>query len=132
MTSVLVATDSAALFHQIESILGSAGTTLHHIDAGRLVRPTVIELQPDVVVLDMQIGSMGGIAASIDLRLEESGSRLEDQRIVLLLDRDADAFLGGECGADVLVRKPLDPRRLQQAIAAVLADEPWSDPVLPV
>jgi hypothetical protein len=44
------------------------------------------------VVLDLQIGNMGGIAVAIDLHLEESGGRLP-RSILLLLDREADRFL---------------------------------------
>ena len=52
------------------------------------------EHEPDLVILDMQIGNMGGIAVAIDLRLEESAGRLPDVPILLLLDREADRFLG--------------------------------------
>ena len=43
---------------------------------GQDVRDTVAEIEPDLVVLDLQIGNMGGVAVAIDLRLEESGGRL--------------------------------------------------------
>ena len=50
-------------------------------------------MEPDVAVLDMQIGKMGGIAVSLDLRLEASAGRIPDVAILLLLDREVDRFL---------------------------------------
>ena len=44
--------------------------------------------EPDLVVLDLQIGNMGGIAVAIDLRLEEAAGRLPEVPILLLLDRE--------------------------------------------
>ena len=43
------------------------------VTRGQDVRDTFAEVDPDLVVLDMQIGNMGGVAVAIDLRLEESG-----------------------------------------------------------
>ncbi len=42
------------------------------VTRGQDVRDAVAEHEPDLVILDMQIGNMGGIAVAIDLRLEES------------------------------------------------------------
>jgi len=71
------------------------------------------------VILDLQIGSMGGIATCLDLRLEGGMDRIDEQRILLLLDREADTFLAKEAGADGWLVKPLDPMRLARAAEAV-------------
>ena len=79
------------------------------------------ELEPDLVMLDLQIGEMGGVAACLDLRLEESGDRLPPQKIVLLLDREADLFIARRAGADGWLVKPVDAGRLRRAAAAIAA-----------
>ena len=104
---MLLATDSDEVFIEIDAALGSADTQVHRIRAGREVRAAVIELDPDLVILDLQIGSMGGIAACLDLRLEEGAGRLDPQSVLLLLDRDADVFMARRSGADGWLVKPL-------------------------
>ena len=130
--NVLVATDSDAVFDEVDAALGSDEVTVGRVRAGREVRPEVLRSQPDLVVLDLQIGSMGGVATCLDLRLEESGERLDPQRIVLLLDREADLFLARRSGADGWLVKPLDAGRLRRAAQAVLAGGTWTELVEPV
>lgn len=52
-----------------------------------MVLPAVKELDPDLVVLDLQIGNLGGVATSPALRQEEDMGRLEPRKVVMLLDR---------------------------------------------
>jgi CheY-like chemotaxis protein len=81
----------------------------------------VDELEPDLVVLDLQIGNMGGVAVAIDLRLEESGGRLPHARILLLLDRRDDAFIAKRADVDLTLVKPVDAGVLRRAAAPLLA-----------
>ena len=46
-------------------------------------------------VLDLQIGSMGGMAVTMALRLDESSGRLPHVPVLMLLDRVADVHLAG-------------------------------------
>lgn len=120
---MLLATDSDEVLTEIDAALGSSDTRVQRVRTGREVRAAVIELEPDLVILDMQIGSMGGIAACLDLRLEEGANRLDLQAILLLLDREADVFMARRSGADGWLIKPLEARRIEAAAAAVLAGE---------
>jgi len=70
--------------------------------------------EPDLVILDMQIGNMGGIAVAIDLRLEESAGRLPRATILLLLDRVADNFVAERADADATLVKPVDAGTLRR------------------
>lgn len=123
MRDVLLATDSDDVFTAIDAAIGSSSTTVHRVRTGREVRPAVIELDPEVVILDLQIGSMGGVAACLDLRLEEGADRLDPQNVLLLLDRDDDVFLARRSGADGWLVKPLDARRIAKAVDAMAAGE---------
>ena len=84
------------------------------------MRAAVAAESPDVVVLDMQIQNMGGIAVSIDLRLEGAAGRIPDVSILLLLDREADRFLAKRADADGELVKPVDPATLRRVIDTLL------------
>ncbi len=116
---MLVATDADSILDAIDAALG--GTYgVFRVRKGADVRAAVAEVDPDVVLLDLQIGNMGGIAACLDLRLEERAGRLGERCILMLLDRDADIFLARRAEADGWLIKPLDAFRLRRAVAAVL------------
>ena len=61
------------------------------------------------MIADLQIGSMGGVAVTMALRLDASSAALPAVPVLLLLDRVADVHLAKRCGADGWLVKPLDP-----------------------
>ena len=122
---MLVATDADWILDEVAAALAGDGTTVSRVREGRDVRTAVGELHPDLVILDLQIGSMGGIATCLDLRLEGGMDRIDEQRILLLLDREADTFLAKEAGADGWLVKPLDPTRLGRAAEAIEGGEQY-------
>src|SRR5258706_1258498 len=73
--TVLLATDADWIRDEVDSALGDELTTVTVVQAGAQVIGAVGELKPDLVVLDLQIGNMGGMACCMALRLEESGGR---------------------------------------------------------
>ena len=81
----------------------------------------------DIAMLDLQIGSMGGMAVTMSLRLDESSGRLPHVPVLMLLDRVADVHLAKRSGADGWLVKPLDPLRLRRAVRAVTAGEPYRE-----
>ena len=122
MPHVLLATDADHLAEEVFAALADGDTTVSRVRAGVEVRPAVAELEPDLVVLDLQIGNMGGVAASLDLRLEADAGRVPQTRILMLLDRDADQWIAGQARADAELVKPIDSLRLRRAANSLLAD----------
>ncbi len=123
MTNILLATDSDALADEIEAAV--AGThILHRVRAGVDVVPAVEQVDPALVMLDLQIGNMGGVAACIAVRQREEVGDIDEQQIILLLDRDVDVFIAQEAGADSWLIKPLEPFATLRAIEAALSEEP--------
>jgi DNA-binding response OmpR family regulator len=120
MTEVLIATDDDAVFAEVEAALVDETTSIVRVRAGQAVGPAVAESTPDLVVLDMQIGNMGGIAACLHLRHEAGAGRLPEVPVLMLLDRQADVFLARRSDADGWVVKPLEPFSLRRAATAVL------------
>ena len=121
MTTILVAAEAKWVRDQVRSAFVSPGQEVVEVTRGQDVRAKVAELKPDLVVLDLQIGNMGGVAVAIDLRLEESGGRLPHARILLLLDRRDDAFIARRADVDLTLVKPVDAGVLRRAAAPLLA-----------
>ena len=126
MATYLIATDSDELFRLLDAAIGGTAT-IARVTSGAAVRPAVLELEPDLVVLDLQIGNMGGMATCMDLRLEEGAGRLAPQNVLMLLDRPADVFLARRSGADGWVIKPIDPLQVRRAARAVQAGGVYHD-----
>lgn len=121
MADVLLATDADWIQDEVAAALDGEHT-VHRVRRGADVRAAVAAGSPafGLVILDLQIGNMGGMAACMDLRLEYGAGRLPDVAVLMLLDRDADVFLARRSDADGWLIKPLDAFRLRRAAAALL------------
>ena len=106
---------------------GVPDVDVHEVTYGSAVLPAVHEFDPELVIVDLQIGNMGGMATCMDLRLEESAGRLAHVPVLMLLDRRPDVFLARRAGAEGWVVKPLDPIRLRKAISALLDGGTYHD-----
>lgn len=120
---VLIATDADEVYDEVEAALVDESTTVVRVRSGEAVGAAVAELEPDLVVLDLQIGNMGGIAACLHLRAEAGEGRLPEVPVLLLLDRVADVQLARRSGAEGWVVKPLDAFGLRRTATSILAGE---------
>lgn len=120
VTHVLLATDSDSVHDAVDAALGSDASEISRVRAGVEVLDAVREQEPDVVICDLQIGNMGGMATCLDLRLEAEMGRAPETRVLMLLDREADVYLAKQARSDGWIVKPLDAVGLQRAVAAVL------------
>jgi DNA-binding response OmpR family regulator len=84
----------------------------------------------DLVVADLQIGAMGGMAICMELRHDESYLPGNPVSVLMLLDRRADVFLARRSGADGFLVKPLDPQRVRLAVRTLLGGEEFDDEFL--
>lgn len=123
MTGVLLATDSDELFVDIDAALADQNTKVWRVRSGADVLPAIRVNKPDLVILDLQIGNMGGVATCIEIRQEEGYDRLGPRPVALLLDRSADSVIASQSGADGWLVKPLDPLRLKRLSSQLLAGE---------
>ena len=129
---ILLATDADWIVDEVTAALGGPDTSFTVCNEGRVVCDVVKDREPDLVITDMQIGSMGGIAVTMALRLDESGGLLPHCNILLLLDRPVDVHLARRSDADGWLVKPLDAMRLKRAALAVASGEPYPDGVVSV
>jgi len=126
VTDLLLATDADRILDEVEAAVGGTHV-IHRVRAGADVVTATEIVDPDLVILDLQIGNMGGGAASLALRQEEGAGRLDRRPILLLLDREADVFLAKHTGADDWMIKPIDTFALIAKIESLLADEAVSE-----
>jgi CheY-like chemotaxis protein len=103
----------------VVAVVGGPGTEIVEVDSGYDVGPAVAEHEPDLVIVDLQMGNMGGMAVCLDLHLEESYGNLPHVPVLMLLDRRPDVFLAKRSSAEGWIVKPLDPIRLRKATTAL-------------
>ena len=123
MSTIVVAADAKWVRDLVKSACTAKDQRVVEVTRGQQMRDVVGRETPDLVILDMQIGNMGGLAVAIDLRLEGSAGRIPDTSILLLLDREADRFLAKRVDADAELVKPVDPGTLRRTVAELLARE---------
>jgi DNA-binding response OmpR family regulator len=126
---LLIATDSPAVFDEVSSAVEEPGTAIRWARSGRVVLPALQERAADLVISDLQIGSMGGLAIAMQLTLQAASGGLDTPiPVLLLLDRRADTFLAKRTGVAGWLLKPLDPLRTRAAVQALLAGGTYYDP----
>jgi len=117
---ILLATDADWIVDEVVNALGGTDDTFTVCRDGRVVADQVRDREPDLAVFDLQAGSMGGMAVTMSLRLDESSGALPHVPVIMLLDRAADVHLARRCGAEGWLIKPLDALRLKRAAKAVV------------
>jgi DNA-binding response OmpR family regulator len=125
---VLIATDADWIFDEVAAALTDEGTDVVRVRAGKEVREAVRRVQPGLVVLDLQIGNMGGIATAISLQQDAESDSVPPAPILLLLDRPADVPMAYRTGVQGWLVKPLDAFRLRRAARALAAGDTYFEP----
>ena len=124
MADILLVADVAWIVNDVRAALSEARFMVSTVDDPRTVTERVSKSPPDVLLVDFQVGSMGGMALTRAVRDAAATANGTRPPVILLLDRDADAFLAGRSGADGWVSKPFSSDALRSAIDEVLAAAP--------
>jgi len=125
--AIVVASDAASVRRVIVAVLETPDTDIWEVASGPETLAAVADEPPDLVIVDLQMGSMGGMAVCLELRLEASYGNLPRVPVLMLLDRRPDVFLAKRSGAEGWLVKPLDPLRLRRAAAALLGGGTYHD-----
>jgi DNA-binding NarL/FixJ family response regulator len=126
--AVLLATDADWIYEDLDAALTDEDTEVVQVRAGRDVTTAVRQVSPDLVVLDLQIGNMGGVATALDLQQGFESGDVARVPILLLLDRPADVPMAHRTGVQGWLIKPLDSFRLRRAARALTAGETYFEP----
>jgi DNA-binding NarL/FixJ family response regulator len=125
---VLLATDADWIYEDVAAALNDDDTRVVRVRSGREVGPAVLDVDPGLVVLDLQIGNMGGIATALDLQQRFDSGEVPPVPVVLLLDRPADVPMARRTGVQGWLLKPLDAFRLRRAARTVAAGDTYFEP----
>jgi DNA-binding response OmpR family regulator len=126
MIDILLVADVSWIVNDVRAALSDGNHSVDVVADPRAVAKATAERRPDLLMVDLQVGSMGGMAVARAVRDAAATGDGERPPIILLLDRDADSFLAGRSGADGWVRKPFSSDDLRGAVAAALATTPAS------
>jgi len=125
--TILVASDAPTLRKEIEAVISGPDVEVRAVTSGPEVVAFCADESPDLVIVDMQMGNMGGMAVCLELRLQESYDAMDHVAVLMLLDRRPDVFLARRSGAEGWLVKPLDPLRLRRAMRDLLDGGTYAD-----
>ena len=114
MSKVLLIADASWVANEVRSSLTLGDWDVEEVSDPRQTSLLAREHKAAAVIVDMQVGSMGGMAVVRDIR--QSFDEASRPRTVLLLDRSADEFIARRAGADAWVQKPITASELREAL----------------
>ena len=123
MPRILVVADTPWVINEVKSALSLPGFELTEHNDPRTLVAAVGEQRPDVALVDLQVGNMGGMAMTRALKEAAQADDFPDVPVVLLLDRLADEFLAKRAAAHSWVVKPFSPHQLREAVDAAVGSK---------
>jgi DNA-binding response OmpR family regulator len=119
MSQILVVEDDADIASLIAHYLEKAGHRIDRLSYGGDVLPHLRRLSADLVVLDLMLPGMDGLAVCQAMRADPATAAIP---VIMLTARgeESDRVAGLEIGADDYVTKPFSPKELTARVAALL------------
>ena len=117
---MLVVADDQWVTNDVDAGLSDERATIVIEADPHAVTAKAAEILPELYLIDLQVGSMGGMALIRSLKADMSMGKIPVAPIVLMTDRDADSFLAKRAGADQWIRKPFSAQELRSVRDAVL------------
>ncbi len=120
MPKLLLVADTTWVHNDVLAALGDPDFEVEICEDPRQATERIASDPPDVVLVDMQIGSMGGMAVTRALEDAAAEGEIPEIPVVLLLDRHADHFLARRAGASAAITKPFTPQDLRLVLTELL------------
>ena len=118
MTTIFAVAEAPWVRNDVLSAADDTWREVIVLDHPRRAIERISEGEPDsVAVVDMQVGSMGGMAICRAIREARAARSLSAVPVIMLLDRQADAFLARRAGAVGWVLKPFTAHQLRAALS---------------
>jgi len=112
---VFLVEDDVRLAQLIKEYLGKHGIEVHVENRGDFAVRRILNVNPDMVILDLMLPGKDGLQICQELR-----TQFKNPVIMLTArDEDMDQVLGLEMGADDYITKPVQPRVLLARIRAL-------------
>ncbi|MDJ0763911.1 MAG: response regulator transcription factor [Myxococcota bacterium] len=116
MALVLVVDDDPHIRHVVQFALQKAGFQVIFAQDGREAIDACRAQQPDLMVLDILMPELDGLAVCREVRAESAVPII----FLTSVDEELDRVIGLELGADDYVTKPFSPRELTARVKSVL------------
>ena len=116
MTHIILVEDDLKLSSLIQKYLQQYEFTVDIIHEGTTAVATILQANPDAVVLDLMLPGKDGLTICREIRPEYDGSIL----FLTASEDDMDHVAGVELGADDFIIKPIQPRVLLARIRMLL------------
>lgn len=129
MTRILVVADVPWVRNEVHAVLTAPDFELVDLADPTQAAAETMAQDVDAAVVDLQVGSMGGMAVTREIRSQLILKGKPPVPVVLLLDRAADGFLARRAGAAAWLTKPFSAYEIRTALdtafsaGAVSADE---------
>lgn len=117
MAQVLLVADEPWVRNQVRAALSRPDDELREVSDPRAVVAAIQEFEPEVVLVDLQVGTMGAMAITREIREAFLAGRITRVGVVVVVDRSCDAFLAWRGGAQAWLAKPFTPFELRRAIS---------------
>ena len=130
--TILVVEDEPAILELLRVNLVDAGYDVRAAVDAESARLSLMEMLPDLVLLDWMLPGQSGLAFAKQLRAE---ARTKELPVIMVTARtdEADRVAGLEAWVDDYVTKPFSPRELKARIKSVLrrrAPEAAQEPLM--
>jgi DNA-binding NarL/FixJ family response regulator len=114
--TILIADGDRSVRERVKRVLGQAVGIVAEADGGEAAIQLATEHQPDVVLMDIALPGVDGIAATHRIKQERPATR-----VILLTTHDEEAYLSatGKSGADAFLPKRRIPTDLLSTIREV-------------
>ncbi len=123
MPKVLVVADEPWVRNEVHATLTAPGFVLVDHDDSASAASTAIDEGVDALIVDLQVGAMGGMAVTRKVREATGNEESPGLPVIMLLDRTADGFLARRAGAAAWLTKPFTSHELEAALDAALREE---------
>jgi DNA-binding response OmpR family regulator len=121
MTEILLVADAPWVITDARTAFDDSVFSIDVQDDPRRTVDAWKEQRHPVVLADLQVGSMGGMAVVRAVRDAAAAAGEAAPIMVLLLDRGVDSFLAGRSGADAWMQKPFGAMELRRTVESLLA-----------
>ncbi|MDR2346136.1 MAG: response regulator transcription factor [Planctomycetaceae bacterium] len=116
---ILIVEDEADIMSMISLRLKSRGYEVYGAETGLVGLKSIVELQPDLVLLDLMLPELGGLDLLRQIRSNKKYTRIPIL-IISALGEESDVVVGLELGADDYLSKPFNMSVLVARVNALL------------